>query len=381
MDIWTLGIPTPVALALVAIIGYWVGQRRSRKRTTDGSDEARRELKRARSVIRELEGISQGVRRSLATHHASILQFKERIRSLSATGTGEPWKELSEEAERMLKPTLRLSTQIAHAYDEFRQQTNLLMTFTEVRTDPLTGLRNRRALDESLVTLFALMTRYRSVFAVAIFDIDHFKRINDDQGHLHGDHVLQQVARCLDDCVRDTDIVARFGGEEFVVLMPETDLEGACVFAERAREMVEAEVSCTISGGVAQALEGDNPRTLLARADSALYSAKAAGRNFVFQHTGYQLEPYGDREPLYEYERFDEYTRNRSETQVLNDKPSHPERRASDDSHLALSDDSHLALAEPISARSPESIVSDPEADANEAAVEPEDSQSESLSL
>ncbi len=293
MDIWTAGIPTPLALAVVAVTGYLIG-RVAWRRKNDAPSDVQRELKRARAVIRELEGISQTVRRGLATHHADIVTFKDRISQLSRDPNSEPWRELSEEAERMIKPTLRLSTEIAHAYDEIRQQTSLLMSFTEVRTDPLTGLRNRRGLDESLVTLFGMCNRYGSIFSVAIFDVDHFKDINDAQGHLHGDHILKQIARTLDDCVRDTDVVARFGGEEFVVVMPETDLVGAAIFADRARIAIQEQLSVTVSGGTAEAIKGDNSRTLLGRADSALYAAKSGGRNQVHQHNGESIEPIGE---------------------------------------------------------------------------------------
>jgi diguanylate cyclase (GGDEF)-like protein len=241
-------------------------------------------------VIRELEGISQQVRRNLATHHSNIVCFKKRVDELRRKSDGEPWQELSAEAERMLKPTLRLSTQIAHAYDEIRQQTNQLMTFTEVRTDPLTGLRNRRALDEGLVTHFALASRYGSTLSIAIFDIDHFKAINDNQGHLQGDHVLKQVARLIEDSVRDTDLAARFGGEEFVVLMPETDLIGAGILAQRVRILIEDQLPVTVSAGLAHIGKKDNPRSLFSRADAALYGAKSAGRNCVFRHTGEEVE-------------------------------------------------------------------------------------------
>ncbi len=295
MDIWTTGIPTPLSLAIVAVIGYFVGRVFARR--SDAGGKAKCELKRAWAVIRELEGISQQVRRNLATHHSNIAAFKKRVDELSRSSEGDPWRELSEEAERMFKPTLKLSTQIAHAYDEIRQQTNQLMTFTEVRTDPLTGLRNRRALDEGLVTHFALASRYGATLSLAIFDIDHFKAVNDGQGHLQGDHVLQQVARLLDDSVRDTDVAARFGGEEFVVLMPETDLIGAGILAERVRNQIEEQLSVTVSGGLSQLGPGDNPRTLLSRADAALYCAKSAGRNFVFQHTGDEVEPVTERSP------------------------------------------------------------------------------------
>ena len=107
----------------------------------------------------------------------------------------------------MLKPTLKLAAQFAAAYDEIRQQSNNLMTFTEVRTDPLTGVSNRRALDETLESMFAMMHRYEQPFSVVIVDIDYFKQINDEQGHLYGDRMLKAVARLLDDNVRDTDMV------------------------------------------------------------------------------------------------------------------------------------------------------------------------------
>jgi diguanylate cyclase (GGDEF)-like protein len=108
---------------------------------------------------------------------------------------------------------------------------------------------------------------------------------------LQGDRTLQAVARILDDSVRDTDIVARYGGEEFVVVMPQTTLENAGRFAERVRGMVEGDLGLTISGGVAMALDGDNSQTLLSRADAALYSGKAAGRNRIYRHTGADIEP------------------------------------------------------------------------------------------
>lgn len=293
MSSWLLQLPFPVALATIALLGYLVGSWRRKEAQIDKGG-AQRDLKRANAVIRELEQIAKEVRRELASHHSSVLAFKERVDELGGKQEGASWQELSAEAEKILKPTMRLATQIAHAYDEIRQQTNLLMTFTEVRTDPLTGLSNRRALDESLVALFAMHTRYGNAFSIAIFDIDHFKKINDEQGHLQGDYVLQQVARLFERCVRETDIVTRYGGEEFVVLMPETDLAGACIFCERMRKNCEAKLSVTVSAGVAVAVDGDNARSLLSRADAALYSAKTAGRNLVFRHTGQLIEAGAD---------------------------------------------------------------------------------------
>ncbi len=285
-----LALPTPVAFAIIAAIGYWIG-RRSRENSHTEADEARRELKRAKAVARELETIAESVRKNLASHHSSIDKFKGRVQELTSQNKEAAWQELCREAEDMLKPTLRLAAQIAHAYDEIRQQSNHLMTFTEVRTDPLTRVSNRRALDETLVTMFALLNRYEQTFAVTIFDIDHFKKINDAQGHLQGDRTLQNVARIIDETVRDTDIVARYGGEEFVVVMPHTDLPGANVFAERVRVKVQESLDLTLSGGSATAQDGDDPNSLLTRADTALYSAKAAGRNRIYCHNGQEIEP------------------------------------------------------------------------------------------
>jgi diguanylate cyclase (GGDEF)-like protein len=283
-------MPLPVALAVIAVLGYLVG-RISRARAISEAEQARRELRRAKLVAKELEQVAESVRKHLANHHLSVARFKDRICELSVHDKEAAWQELCGESEQILKPTLRLAEQIAQAYDEIRRQTNQLMTFSEVRTDPLTRVSNRRGLDETLDSMFALMERYEEPFAIAIFDIDHFKQVNDKKGHLHGDRTLQAVARVIDEAVRDTDIVARYGGEEFVVVMSHTGLENACHFAERVRSLIDANLGITISGGVAMALDGDNAQSLLSRADAALYSGKAAGRNRVFRHTGSDIEP------------------------------------------------------------------------------------------
>lgn len=278
-----------MALGAVALFGYLVGTWR-RKRIEFHKTNARRELRRAKTIIRSMEGISSELRGNLAKHQASIRQFRQRVGEIANKNEMADWHELSEEADRALRPTMQLATQIAQSYDELRQQMNLLMTFTEVRTDPLTGLSNRRAMDDSLAALFALMRRYGNSFSMMILDVDHFKSINDEQGHLYGDQVLQQAARLLDDCARDTDIVVRYGGEEFVIVMPETELEGAAAFAERVRLEIEQDLPITVSCGAATAAEDDTAESLFARADKALYAAKNAGRNKALCHNGTSIE-------------------------------------------------------------------------------------------
>lgn len=289
-DIFQLHLPGTVALAAVAVIGYLVG-RRQRMALIENDQHSRRELKRARAIARDLERITQEVRKSLARHHSSVARFKSRVSDLTGDRSEAAWKELCREAESILGPTMQLATHIAQAYDQIRQQSSQLMNFTEVRTDPLTGVSNRRAMDDALASLTAMKNRYEVIFSIAIVDIDHFKAVNDQRGHVAGDQVLQGVARLLDETARETDIVTRYGGEEFVVLMPQTELSGACVFGERIRQVVERKLSLTVSVGVAEAMEGETAEDLLRRADAGLYLAKSCGRNRVARHDGKQAEP------------------------------------------------------------------------------------------
>jgi diguanylate cyclase len=289
MDLWNIQIPIPLALAIVATIGYLFGRRRNPP-TDEMVARSRRELRRAQAVAAELEKIAWGLRKGLTRHHASVSKFRQKVGKLDDQQQESAWKDLCREAEQILRPTLQLAVQIPNAYDEIRQQSANLMTFTEVRTDPLTGVNNRRGLDDTLTAQFAMMNRYNTSFSVAMLDIDHFKAVNDQEGHLQGDRILQSLARLIDEAVRETDVVARYGGEEFLVVMPQTDLDGACVFAERLRKTIANELPLTVSAGVAEALDGDTQDTLLARTDAALYQAKNAGRNCVFRHNGQQAE-------------------------------------------------------------------------------------------
>jgi diguanylate cyclase (GGDEF)-like protein len=292
MELIVSGLPSTVALAAVALIAYIFG-RRGAKKLEQQRSEIRRQLKKAKAVVRDLEQVARQVHRNLATHRASMLGFKSRLAELGQSADDDVFRQLCQEAEKMLRPTMRLATQIAHAYDELRHQTTHLMAFTEIRTDPLTGLGNRRTLDETLKHTFAVRSRYRTPFSLAIFDIDRFKAVNDEHGHLHGDYILRLVARAIDECVRESDTVVRYGGEEFVVVLPEIALTEARLFADRVRSAVDQspDIPVTLSAGVAEAQNEDTDRTLLTRADSALYTAKAAGRNCVFQHTGQRILP------------------------------------------------------------------------------------------
>lgn len=159
--------------------------------------------------------------------------------------------------------------------------------------DPLTALPNRRALDNELQKAWQRLRREHRSFALLALDLDRFKTVNDVYGHLAGDSVLQQVAQRLKAAARSMDTVARTGGEEFIVLVPQVDLAGAMAAAERLRASImakpfegpEVSLPLTISVGVAMAGEHDTDLNLvMQQADRALYAAKTGGRNRVCSH-------------------------------------------------------------------------------------------------
>ncbi|MEJ2356996.1 MAG: diguanylate cyclase [Deinococcales bacterium] len=155
--------------------------------------------------------------------------------------------------------------------------------------DGLTGLQNRRSLDARLETELARARRNGAAVSLLMLDIDNFKAINDRFSHTVGDEVLKRLARLLRGSLRDVDLCARFGGEEFAVVMPDTGLAGATEVAEKLRMVVEAErwngvhpeIRITVSVGVASLRPHEDASTLLARADAMLYRAKRVGKNCV----------------------------------------------------------------------------------------------------
>ena len=152
-------------------------------------------------------------------------------------------------------------------------------------TDALTGLANRRRLDEQFETEVNRVQRYGGTLSVVIADLDHFKRINDEFGHEIGDKVLKAFSRTVESHVRDTDLIARLGGEEFVILMPQSGCNAAETVAERIRLSLAQTLiapmrrAITVSFGIAEIHGGESAACLLRRADQALYKAKATGRN------------------------------------------------------------------------------------------------------
>jgi two-component system, cell cycle response regulator len=182
---------------------------------------------------------------------------------------------------------VQAAARVKRLQDELRQRNEELDLVS--RTDALTGLRNRRHVEEYLTKLVSLARRNVEPIAVLIVDIDHFKSVNDGHGHDAGDAVLREVAGRMVDSVRLEDMVGRWGGEEFLVVLPNTAAQGAAELAERLRQVVAGEpcplpdggaVPVTISLGCAASVI-DDAATLVRSADAAMYEAKESGRNRV----------------------------------------------------------------------------------------------------
>ena len=181
--------------------------------------------------------------------------------------------------------TTMLSADIRHAVDKIKQVSD---------TDELTGTYNMRAFSSMLQRAFRQSVRYGHALSVVMIDSDNLKQINDTHGHESGNRLLQHLVRCIREQLRGSDVMARFGGDEFIVLLPETNNKGALEMAERIRKAVEVsrfdvrsgDTNITVSLGVASYPEdGGNLDVILDKADKAMYRAKQRGRNKVVAYT------------------------------------------------------------------------------------------------
>jgi two-component system, cell cycle response regulator len=237
---------------------------------------------------------------SVSRQHARIVRhtgdpfFLEDLGSTNGTFVGErriARCQLASGDRVQIGPSFLLRFAMVDLGEE-RLQKDLFHAATR---DPLSGLYNRRYFDERLMAEVSRARRSDAALTICMIDLDRFKRINDRHGHLAGDQVLREVSAHLAKMVRLEDVLARYGGEELVLLAPATDTEEAALLGERLRAAVErlaieidagagTSVAITVSVGVACLSELDphaTPRELLARADARLYRAKQAGRNRV----------------------------------------------------------------------------------------------------
>ncbi|GAA5214640.1 GGDEF domain-containing protein [Corallincola platygyrae] len=172
------------------------------------------------------------------------------------------------------------------AFFAYEVETNQKALERQANRDPLTGVFNRRMMSKALAQAIDYGKRYRRHCSLICIDLDHFKEINDTHGHTVGDEVLKQAANCISRTIRGTDSLYRFGGEEFAVLLPETEQMDAMAVAEKLRESLvdhsfDCNINLTASFGVAEMVIEESADSWLKRADDRLYEAKTSGRNRV----------------------------------------------------------------------------------------------------
>ncbi|WP_407275878.1 diguanylate cyclase [Halothiobacillus sp. DCM-1] len=211
---------------------------------------------------------------------ARIARISEHIDRFRQTEEAR-MTEVEEENEAMRARIQKLEQSRASLQEQLEASTQRMLR------DTLTGLPNRLAFDERLSLEVARMRREGTPLCLAIWDIDHFKRVNDTYGHQAGDKALIVVGKTLHHLIRDVDMAARYGGEEFVMLLPRANLQQAFVVLERIREKIAATpfrfkdqpLKITLSCGVAEFAPEEDSEAVMARADEALYRAKGKGRN------------------------------------------------------------------------------------------------------
>ena len=253
-----------------------------------------------RALACGLHELLAGVAGDVDAHQAQIRRVSENLSSVRSEDAGGP---LTDAILRLVARITRINEQLQgrlkSSEEELQEQANVIrFHLAEARTDPLTQLSNRRAFDDEITRRIAEWHRKKTPCGLMMVDVDHFKAINDRHGHPFGDRTLKAIADVLLDTVREMDIVTRFGGEEFAIVLPATDEPGAMVAAERVRlsvealaiETSEATVRVTVSLGLAVTCEDDDAASLLARADEALYTSKQTGRNRGHFHNSQTCE-------------------------------------------------------------------------------------------
>ncbi len=245
----------------------------NRRKLDEEIEEQTRDMAdRARSAT-DLPTLKNLIQERVDTLRQRMADFQSEEQKLIARQQ-QQMAELMEKLHKMEEETETLRAQV----QEERHQ---------AFTDALTGLPNRFAYEERLEQEYERWKRYRSPLSIIVLDVDHFKRINDTYGHQAGDKALRIIAKELAMALRKTDFIGRYGGEEIVILMPETDADSALIAAEKLRNRIEStgfhfrekKVTITVSCGISEYRQGDTPESAFERADQALYKAKQQGRN------------------------------------------------------------------------------------------------------
>ncbi len=287
-----LGYIAPWVLGSVAV-GILVGYLLSGLGKSGLGEAAQRQRQATLKALVELLKAVEQMNGDVECHYTEIRQQADQVGSLRVTGDMEDVQQaLLAHMVSLLKSNQRLQNDLmCTRYRMEEQAQEIDHARREARTDALTSVANRKAFDEKLRVLLAEWERDQSPFVLILADLDHLKRINDSHGHPAGDHVLKIVGSWLRQWVRDDDFVGRYGGDEFAILLPRTQLETAVALAEKLRAQTAErasgvtfrgeQVSLSLSVGVAGSRVGDTVDQIIQRADQALLKSKRYGRNRV----------------------------------------------------------------------------------------------------
>ncbi len=232
----------------------------------------------ARSISRPVLSLAEAAGRIASRDYAVRVKLESRD---EMELLGKAFNQMADDIQAFTGNLERLVAERTEALEQKMKQVEELSV-----TDPLTGIFNRKRFNEELTVEIERVKRYSGFLALIMFDIDHFKEINDAFGHAAGDAVLVDLTTLVGSLIRKADVFSRWGGEEFLILLPETDLDGAEKMAEKLRASIETRKfpgvpSVTCSFGVVSLTEIDDADTLFKRVDDALYEAKESGRNRV----------------------------------------------------------------------------------------------------
>ncbi len=255
------------------------------------------EIQQAEDILGRLHDLAAGVAADVGEHNLQV----EAISSQLSSENGDDTTKVVTAVSQLLAANSQMQRQLDTAQEQLDQQAQEIeCQTTAARTDALTGLANRRVFDVEIETLTRQYAERGIPFAITILDIDHFKKFNDTHGHQVGDLVLQHAAKVYLASVPETDVVTRFGGEEFAVIHPETTVQEAAQRADILRHALDAsrlhtegtKLHISVSLGVAESARDEQPASLIERADRALYAAKEAGRNRTCWHDGVDSHPF-----------------------------------------------------------------------------------------
>ena len=292
MDFSQLLSPTIAAWSiLTVVVGIVMGFVMGRTFTLQNEPKKLRDdREKTLAALTNLLDSTKQFNTEVGSHNQELNSVKQSVTDLQHSGFDSVQEVLIEQISQVVESNKRMENDLVMTQYQLEEQAQEIdRTRKEARTDELSGLENRKAFDEALNYL---ITRYKSKtisFGLLLCDVDHFKRINDTFGHQAGDEVVKRIGTTLKECVRPQDHVARFGGDEFAILLDKVTTSDAQDVAVRMRGTVErtnfatkegnGDLAVTLSMGMAVVTPEDDMESILKRADQALYRSKERGRN------------------------------------------------------------------------------------------------------